>query len=440
MSQSWSKQVAERYALTLPPDLRAWLDDGVWQLPGGAEFNQPLTPAELLEPQPDQLWAGFMLPDTLPLIGNQYGDWLCVRATADGRVGEIIGWSHAGGDWTPHGRTLAEALLYDGVFRQMNARRAEFRHEPEPPREEVFRSARWALAWTNGAREKVGEFWLDDRANRDDASLGGHRQELLDALVASSVAEIAARRDLILHHLHCALKSLSDPQLARQIGAAWEPDFISWLFDTAMLPDWSKTALGKHFQQPIVALTQQDWAAAEDLAVEVCRQRSDLGWAFDVAGWAAERRGDFDVAVQRYWLGLRTSLFADNTVAFRTHWFTEGLGKFAAARLAALQAHLNSEQRRDPYLALFLANDPTTLRERVRQHWLTAARAAESRGKWMDAYRAYYNAGWDFGLLEVKSFAEILDGLTRTARAAGATSLSLIAAEHARCLADRLAL
>src|SRR5262245_37578083 len=112
----WSDSVAQRFDIQLPLDLRAWLDDGIWKQAGGAEFCRPRTPEQLVSPEPGSIWAGFMLPDTLPFIGNQYGDWLCLRIGFSNRVDEVLYWCHGGGDWIPYGRTLAESLIYDAAF------------------------------------------------------------------------------------------------------------------------------------------------------------------------------------------------------------------------------------------------------------------------------------------------------------------------------------
>lgn len=425
MSATWSERVAAKYAVKLPADLSAWLDDEQWKRPGGAEFNEPLTPAALLELSSEQLWAGFMLPDTLPLIGNQYGDWLCLRADAAGEISEVIYWSHAGGDWTPYGRTLAEALFYDAAFRVLYSRKPEFAAEPEPPPTEVFRSAQWSLGWTNGAKRTVGEFWTRGSMSHD---------ELLDGFVRSGVAQVAARRDLILMHLNSELRSHADPKLASEVGAPWEPDFVSWLFDTALIPDRHRADFSDRFQTPATRLTRQNWQAAEREALVVCKTRKDLGWSFDISGWAAERRGEFGPAIQRYLHGLRTSLFADDTVRFRTHWFAEGYGKFAAARLAELRTHMTAEQLSDPYLALFWENDASSLRERVRSFWLERAHAAEADRRYLDAYWCYYNAGWDLGSQSISFYDEIFDGLVHAAKAAGAEALARIATVHRNCL------
>src|SRR5690606_36855447 len=104
MSTAWSNKLAAHYGLQLPADLRAWLDDEIWRHAGGAEFSQPQSPDQLIEPD-GSIWGGFMLPDTLPIVGNDYGDWLCLRIAPDGQVSEVLHWSHGGGDWIPYGRS-----------------------------------------------------------------------------------------------------------------------------------------------------------------------------------------------------------------------------------------------------------------------------------------------------------------------------------------------
>lgn len=85
------------------------------------------------------------------------------------------------------------------------------------------------------------------------------------------------------------------------------------------------------------------------LALDVLKRRQDLGWAWDVAGWAAERRGDLAAAIEFYRHGVRPSLFADNTVKFRTHWFANGFGKFSAAQALAFAQPSSAELTTDGY-------------------------------------------------------------------------------------------
>ncbi len=422
MTQRWSKQLAEALHLKLPPDFSAWLDEEVWSRAGGAEFCRPQTPAELLDPEPGSIWGGFMLPDTLPLISNQYGDWLCLRIGFGGEIIELVYWCHGGGDWIPYGRTLSEALVYDAAFRVLYNRRFAELHETHRNPEEVFGPAEWAANWIDrSVSVPLPRFWRRAPAEN---------QWLLEELLEAGVAEIAARRDLILRHLESQLKSRSAPAVAEQIGAAWEPDFVSWLFDTALIPELTRDDLGRLFRVPVEQLTVQNWDAAEAEAIKVAAVRCDLGWAFDIAGWAAERRGDMAGAIHQYLKGLRASSFSDDSVRFRTHWFGDGFGKFSAARLYALRDHLTDAQRKNDYLQIFWQNDPDTLRQRVRDYWMEQATLAREQGRHRDAYACCYAAGWDCGVPNRASYEEILTELAEAARRAGSPALAAVAEMH----------
>jgi hypothetical protein len=416
----WSDLVAQRFDLQLPPDLRAWLDDEIWKQAGGAEFCRPRSPQQILSPEPGSIWAGFMLPDTLPLIGNQYGDWLCLRIGFSNRVEEVLYWCHGGGDWIPYGRTLSEALIYDAAFHLLYDRRTTAEFSPQPPAAEVYIAADWAWQWTD-RRAALEKFWLRD------SSAG---PAVLQQLLAAGVAEVAVRRDLILRHLESQLKARSRPAVAAQVGANWEPDFVSWLFDTALIPELTRDQLGRLFGVPVERLMLQDWGAAEQEALRVIAARHDLEWAFDIAGWAAERRGAYREAASQYLAGLHASSFSDHAVRFRTHWFDEGFGKFAAARLHHLRGHLTNQEIADRYLQIFWHNDAATLRQRVHQYWQDVAERESQQGNWQSAYRAYYAAGWDCGLTDVQQYADILERLADVADHGGSTALAHLARMH----------
>ncbi len=425
MTGTWSQQIERRYCLQLPDDVRIWLDQQVWSQPGGAEFCYARTPEQLLEPEPGAIWAGFMLPDTLPLIGNDYGDWLCLRFGPDNRVSELVHWSHCGGDWIPYGQTLAEALLYDAAARCIFPKRPEFT-TPDPP--DVFRLARWARQQLPQQPGLIAPFW--DAGGRP----GADGRAILNLLSESGMAEYAVSRDRILFALDSELKASSDVQLAQEFGIPWEPDFVRWLFDTTLVPNTIQETLTRHLQVPAPRLLAQDWGTAQRVAAAVTKERSDLGWAFDIAGWAAERRGDVANAVRNYMIGLCASVFSDNAIRFRTHWFEERYGKFAAARLDALKHHLSRDQTDGVYLRLFWENELQSLRDRVKHYWIRKAEQARHRGEHLTAYQYYYRAGWDLGLNSVDAFDEILDCLHRAARDAGAQGLAAIAQLHRRFL------
>ncbi len=416
MTRAWSEQIERHYALRLPDELRHWFDAPMWRHPLLAEFRHPLTPAQLLDPPPGVIWAGFMLPDTLPLIGNEYGDWLCMRISAEGRVSEIICWNHGGGDWVPYGRRLSEALLYDGLS---------------------------VSGWGVVSGEECPPaplLWARDRLVRaaglraEDSSDGQWGVVSVENLLRAGWAEVALRRDRALAFLNNPLKTYSDPRIARQMNIGWEPEWVRWLFDTDLIPATSRTALARFFDQSLDQLLRQDWLAAEREASRVLQLREDLGWPWDLAGWAAERRGDWPAAVKFYLRGVHASMFADESIRFRTHWFPEGFGKFSAARLHALQAHLPAVCLQDPYLQLFWENEACSLRQRLSQHWLQRAEQHLRCQHYQQAYHCFYRAGWDCGLNDLDAYADILDGIGTTATAAGASALARVARLHRRCL------
>ena len=295
MTGRWSTEIEQRYSLRLPDDVRVWLDEQIWKDAGGAEFRRAQTPEQLMDPVPGSIWAGFMLPDTLPIIGNDYGDWLCLRIAADGTVSELVHWSHCGGDWIPYGQNLAEGLLYDAAVRVLYPQRASF-VEAEPTDPHVFRLAEWACRWMTEHGRAVPRFWPHD----GDPSPDPNTAAVLHGLASAGIAEFAVRRDRILGHLDSPFKSRSGTALAQELGVPWEPEFVSWLFDTARIPATARERLARKLAEHAADPFAQDWRAAEAEAIAVLERRQDLGWAFDIAGWAAERRGDKQLAVQRY--------------------------------------------------------------------------------------------------------------------------------------------
>ncbi|MFO0901424.1 MAG: hypothetical protein U0939_00410 [Pirellulales bacterium] len=427
MALTWSQRVAQRYQVRLPPDVTRWLDEERWRLPGGGEFNQALTPEQILDPEPGLIWPGFMLPDTLPLIGNQYGDWLCLRVAADSGAEEFVYWSHAGGDWLPSGGTLAESLLYDALRGLETGGRTP--------------GGNWsdtAIATQDGWQTHVAWAWEQLAADAPtlERSLRPSPAELRGELARRGWARWALARDAVVAKLDCPLRSKSDYRTAQRIGVPWEPDYVRWMFDTELIPPERRRQLLEHFGACDQELLRQDWREAERLATAVADARADMGWSFDVAGWAAERRGDVATAIARYAAGIRPSLFADHTVTFRTHWIADGFAKFSAARLYDLRAETPQSVSGDPYVRLYWEQEPTTLRERVCAYWLQAARVAEQQGEWSAAYDSYYRAGWDLGLDSLAGYAEILEGLERTALQQGAAGRAAVAALHRGLLPD----
>ncbi len=425
MSGVWSRKIEKHYHLRISPELASWFDDGLWRHHGQSEFRYPLHPEQFIEPVDGTIWAGFMLPDTLPIVGNKYGDWLCLRVSPEGQATEIICWNHGGGDWVPYGRKLSEALFYDAFL----AGRAPYGIEQAPVvgDKTACPTVRWAWNWMVRTHPKL-EPSLDQ--------LCAAAPAITDRLLAAGVAETVIRRDKMLLALDSPLKSCSVPESARRLGVPWEPEFVRWIFDTDLIPSPAREALRQLYPQYSCSLFSQDWSSAEQQALAVIRSRQDLGWPFDIAGWAAERRNDFSRAIDLYDQGVRTSLFADEGVRFRTHWYPEGLGKFAAARLDHLRHHLPPRLRDDQYLHVFWENDPSTLRHRLREYWLHRARQHFRDNRYMQAYHCYCQAGWDSGSSGLDVYAEILEGIVASATASGSSALCSVARTHRRFLTD----
>jgi hypothetical protein len=365
-----------------------------------------------------------MLPDTLPLATNDYGDWLCARFDTSGGVAEILLWSHVGGDWLPYGRDWPEALLFDAAAEVLYRRRHEFQVDvggSDPP----HAWAEWSADCLNSTGKEIDRFWrLDHRRDVDP----------LLALQRAGIARAATEHDLLLRALDAELRAVLVPSTASKLSIAWEPDAVSWLFDTRLIPAPMRDQLVAFSRVAADELFAQDWESAERHALRLLSWRQDLGWAYDIAGWAAERRGDVLLAISRYLGGLRPSVFSDNTTRFRTHWFADGFGKFSAARLHELREQIPAPIRADSYLAIYLANDNATLRNRIRDYWLNLADAAAVRGDHARAYACYYNAGWDMGLQEMDDFRGIFRGLISHAESAGWPGLAAIGRLHQQAL------
>ncbi len=115
MAAALSERLAERYSLRLNDHWQQWFDSSAERPFLMGPFQTPVAVEELLTDAPADLWPGFMLPDTLPVVTNDYGDWWCVRVDQHDQISEVIQWSHGGGDWLPVGQSLAQAALWDYV-------------------------------------------------------------------------------------------------------------------------------------------------------------------------------------------------------------------------------------------------------------------------------------------------------------------------------------
>lgn len=407
----------QRYSLRIDQPLADWFDSEAWQQIGNSEFNQAIPPQILLDDTPDVIWPGLMLPDTLPVLGNRDGDWLCLRIGSDDSVREVIHWYHGGGDWIPWGKTLAEAIAFDAIRGALPGRHQGHAVPAEPRRRGDCSGSlvRWAARWLP---TEVSEVIRDHSG-----------QPVAAVLLEHAVAEIAVRCEMVLAALDSGLRRALTPEIAAELGIQWEPRAVSWLFDTARVDEDLREALREKVGEQVA--WNQDWSAAAGQAEAVCQQRSDLGWAFDIAGWAAERRGDVAGAVGFYRRGAKSLAFADQSIRFRTHWFPQRMGKFSVWRLHELGAVGDSPaESLEGYLTAIGRADASTLRSQSLGYWQSAAERAAASGRWADAYDAYYRSGWDLGLGDMCDYRQQLAGLVEAAERAGQKARATVARTH----------
>jgi hypothetical protein len=393
--------IADRYQLKLTVSWQRWFDwvgEGNFAslLPGA--FQMPMLPVELAQDRPQDIWPGFMLPDTLPILGNEYGDWICVRVGADNSLGELIHWYHGGGDWIPVGSTIEEAILHDIVD--------QFR----PVRQQMLRGAaetlspnHLSLVASHFADRRL-QVWLSEglpgkpttNASAVEAIFerlqAGEHELALEILMANQWAYEATACDLV----EVALREAADPKLAQRAQAT------------------------------IAAVCSS-----------LTERRKDLSWPFDVLGMKYQRDGESDAAIETYFAGRHASAFTSQAVRLSNHGFDGRFGKFSIAKLSGLldsKPTLNT----DDYLRAFWQAEPSQLFASVQAYWTSVGRSLMDAADYATAYQAFFAAGWDLGMDRLDGFREIFNDLKSAAKAAGWTARQEVANTHANCLEARL--
>src|SRR6266446_5925211 len=364
MSKKWSQTLAGKFSVCLPEDVIDWCDSEIWKKESLQEFSEEGCP------DGSGIWGGAMLPDTLPMLGNGCGDCLCLRFRPDGTVSEVIRWLHEGAMWSSYGNSLSEAILFDAALAVAKG---------DPSVSPLY--ADWAL--------KRLEIEPDKRAKlEEDLSIS--------SLFEAGLAETAVRRELCKQCWSSGLLRFCHKKgcgnLAEQLGVAWSK-FSEWLFDTSLIPTSLMAELAKRTGIPPEAILHQDWEGATMHALRVRELRTDLSWPYAVLGWAAERLGHLQRAVDYYFAGLKT---LETSADFTETWATSdfGIRKFALDRLRARRDVLSPEILHDSYVQATLKAEKEGVA--IRDYWLEQGQLAEQRGLNEDAYHCYYSAGWDF--------------------------------------------
>jgi hypothetical protein len=439
MSEGSGELLAQRYSLRLESVWREWFDrSGAAESLRGA-FHTPVDVPALLGPAPLDLWPGFMLPDSLPLVSNGYGDWWCARVGPDDRLCEVIHWFHGGGDWIPIGSNVAEAAVWDALsgWRGSGLGGLHAAHEyparPTPSLSHFGDGERWWIDWLSAHLRQPPRALEQLLA---EAAAGNYAAALARALELG-ISHAAVTCEQIELALQGQRAELADPAIAAHFGLNSFPEFTSWLFDSDLIAPAAQSELRARF--PRVTL-EQDWDSAARLAAKQWQQRRDLSWPANILGWSAERRGDLDTALAVYFSARHTSAFTDQSVRLRSHWHPERYGKFAVARLHQWHERLAPEQANDPYLQILWHEPAARTRTAIREFWLQRAADAMQQHDFPTAYTGYMQAGWDLGAERLSDYREILDGLVASAQAAGWNARAQVAAAHRECLAQRLPL
>jgi hypothetical protein len=442
-----SKQIAARYHLRLSDTWRQWFDEDVAcvSLPGS--FRAPLTAEQLIRQAPREIWPGFMLPYTLPLVGNQYGDWICVCIETDGSLGELLHWYHGGGDWIPLGRDLAEVVVHDVVdhFRPVGGqmlRGAPESIEPEQRAQVLDAFQVPALRqWLCNRLAVTAKIQPTSTARvaraLTDIELALERGAYADALQIMQQqvwAVDAVACDRIQYVLQHGTFQLAKPEFARDLGMKWSPDYVRWLFDVDQIPQLARARITDLSGAGAELWDRQDWTLAGELACEVLERRNDLGWAVNVAGWSRQRSGNSAGAAEIYFQGRCASAFSDQGVRMRTHWTDARFGKFTIAQLSELRDYLTPEQQGDPYLqAIGMSSAAQTVRQ-VQSFWLDESRRLSGEQQFDSANYHLVRAGWDVGVENLSDYRTILESLVAAAHAAGWEARQAVAQTHLNCL------
>ncbi|MEO8269285.1 MAG: hypothetical protein ABI557_06165 [Aureliella sp.] len=450
MSQP-SQQIAARYQLRLSEAWRQWFDEDVARvrLPGG--FRAALTAEQLIRPAPREIWPGFMLPYTLPLVGNQYGDWICVCIETDGSLGELLHWYHGGGDWIPLGNDIAEVVVHDVIdhFRPVGGQMLRGAPESiEPEQRAQVLSAFQEAGLRNWLCERLSASAKDqpisadevarELANIEQALEAGAYMDALQVMQQRSWAMDAVACDRIQYVLQHGTVQLSDPAIAHALNIKWSPDYVRWLFDVDRIPQSVRARVAELSRARAERRDdgdlwdQQDWTLAGKLACEVLERRNDLGWAVNVAGWSRQRVGNAAEAADIYFQGRYASAFSDQAVRMRTHWTESSYGKFTIAQLFELRDYLTPDQQADPYLRAIVHSEGRTV-EQVQNFWLNKSRRLSNEQTFDDANCCLVRAGWDLGVEHLGDYRSILEPLIASARSAGWEARQAVAQTHLNC-------
>ncbi|MFK8110692.1 MAG: hypothetical protein AB8B91_00735 [Rubripirellula sp.] len=413
MPESWSTRIANRYCCDLSQQLTDWFDSEVWKQIGSSEFREPVDPQTLLERAPEVVWPGLMSCDFLPLIGNMAGDWLCVRM-GQNSASEIVHWYHGGGDWIPWGKDLAEALVFDALIDRLPGPSARHAIPAETPRPDLPNSDDPILRWALKQLPVVEPAF--------DTDLKG--SQLADLLISHSIAEVAVRCELICS----ALASAVDLEQTLQDLMLDAAPTAEWVFDHQRIPEDIRDQL----RSVQASSLDQDWQIAEAQAMRITELSSELACGWDIAGYAAMRRGEDVLAQQRFEKGATCSVFTDQSIRLKTHWMSDRSMKFSVACLSLTNPRAVEESA---YLQMLMGEDFS--KQHVTNHWLDLGTEFHEAGEFERAWSCFMNAGWDVGAGPMHVYTDLLERVVDASDRANHGARAELARTHLRCLGER---
>ena len=342
-----------------------WVDGSITEQTGHQQFHAPVAVEELLSEVPDSIWPVLMPCDLLPVLGNNAGDYLCLRMDQHNRISEIVHWYHGGGDWIPWAKTLPDAIVFGHVLGCLPRPTKDHAIAAEDPRPSIHSDLgrkpdpllEWAIRFVAPDVRKVVDqtLLLGAELPRHDLA-----ESWLDVLERNGVAceAIALRR----------IQIISEGRM-----------------------------------------TEADWRAMQSIAEKVGRHRTDLAWPMNVAADAALRLGNRELAAQHYHSALACSNFTDQSVRLGMHWDAQRSSKYAAYRI--VQNGL-FDPRQELHI-LFCDGDgdhngSTATKDRVRDYWLKQSALRERDGDRSSALRCAVLAAWDMGLDSMNAYRPIL--------------------------------
>ena len=390
-----------------------------------------MSPDDLLIEAPESIWPGLMPCDLLPILSDDAGNWLCVRIAADGFASQIVQWFHGGGDWIPWGDRLADALVFDAVVDRLPGPRRRLAQPAENPKPKFDPLNDPFVSWAFEHQTKPIRELLAEQTGA---------QETAELMLGEHVAEVAVRCELVQSALYQPWTTQMTPKLAKSYGLDWK-EVVQWMFDHDLVPNDAWTKMKGHIDFDRHHANAQNWDLALHHARQVSEIAPELEWPWDICGYATQRTGQLEHAIELYKIGASKSTFTDQSVRLNTHWVQDSkesgtaFAKFSAAQLQALAPEWVAESE---YESLLIGNDINEIRNQVSKHWIKLAKlAAQESRDHTDALQCWTRAGWDLGAESIDSYGIIIDGVVESAKSAGQIAKGTIASVHRRCLKDR---